>query len=334
MNMIRAALIFCCLIVPAVTLSQEPLSEEDAILILRRAEVTITNTGASITIREVADKGTLDALRSLPRLATVSIRSTDPHKVLAALPDLPTVKRVNIDGGKVLKDEHLANLSRLPNLTSAFLDMPLLTDAGLSHLATHKDLKELRLTRTAVTKQGVDKFYETSPKCIVTGVSPPTEAQGSKVVDAAVLAKSLDATKLLARVGIEVVYQKSRRRSAVRIAKKGLTKESLAPLRDIHDLETVIISTNAPLVLLRLPELPQVTSVGLVDVEDADLVGLSRFPNLTSLSVTSRHITADSLKHFEPFKHLQTLMLDGANLSNADVEAFKTAMPKCEIHRR
>jgi hypothetical protein len=68
--------------------------------------------------------------------------------------------------GSSVTDAGLAKLAMLPKLNVLWLDgNTRVTDAGLDHFAKCKELTNLYLSKTGVTKAGVEKLAKALPNC-------------------------------------------------------------------------------------------------------------------------------------------------------------------------
>ena len=70
-----------------------------------------------------------------------------------------------------------------------------------------------------------------------------------------------------------------------------------------------------------------------VDATDAELIRLSEFRRLKSLSLRGTKITDAGLQHLKGLTQLQTLDLRGTNASIKGIENLQQALPNCEIIR-
>jgi Leucine-rich repeat (LRR) protein len=113
------------------------------------------------------DKG-LKALQPLAKLKRLNLYTTKiTDKGLAVLKDFKSRKTLiwlNIDKCS-LTDEVIPFLFPLENLEWLHLGRTRLTDAGLAGLTKIKTLKEVSVTNTNVTLEGVKKFHSVLPEC-------------------------------------------------------------------------------------------------------------------------------------------------------------------------
>lgn len=77
-----------------------------------------------------------------------------PAEIFALLRQVTTMRELNL-GGVRLKDEDLAVIATLRNLTVLHLDNTPITDAGLEHLGALENLIALNLFGTAITDAGL-----------------------------------------------------------------------------------------------------------------------------------------------------------------------------------
>ena len=143
------------------------LTEEEAILALRRAGVNVgkTDSGFIVGINPNSDDAPAEVfknLRFLKDLREIAIHSTRVDERLALLADLPGVTHMTIYNNATDKGlKHLSKHTQMKVLRIHLCEK--VSDAGLIHFQTLTRLEELSLTGTKVTKQGINKLYKFLP---------------------------------------------------------------------------------------------------------------------------------------------------------------------------
>ena len=105
----------------------------------------------------------------------------------------------------------------------------------------------------------------------------------------------------------------------------------LAPHR-VQSLWLKRIDNLAPL-LAALPDYDNLEELALIhqDLRDSQLQSLTKMPNLKTLKILRSYLTPASSKYFQKMPRLRSLILDHRDWSAGQREAFKKALPDCNV---
>jgi hypothetical protein len=162
--------VLCYMTFDAVIARADDPSHEEAVLALRREGVEIgqTSFGYLAKFDSKSDKAPIEVFKNLQFIKglnefVISTEKADDR--LARIASLPNLKFISIYWH--VSDQGLKHLSEHTDLKILRIhDASKVTDAGLVHLQALKNLESLKLLRTKVTKQGIDKLYKHLPKCL------------------------------------------------------------------------------------------------------------------------------------------------------------------------
>ena len=213
-----------------------------------------------------------------------------------------------------LADESFAYYQGMKNLvkfhagltTLAWLDIG---DKGVENLAPLTQLKSLRLDNTTIK----------DPKCFEALVNLEYLDLG----DAYVLDHSLAPLanmKKLRRLDL----------TGTLVTDEGL--KYLSGLTDMEDLNLygVKVTDTGVQYLSKLTKLRSLNLLG-AQITDASADVLAKFTELRELMLYRSHISDAGLAKLRKLKNLETLDLRYSGVSPSGVEAFKAAVPKCEV---
>jgi hypothetical protein len=212
--------------------------------------------------------------------------------------------------GKNLTARGLQYVSDLPGLQFVYLETPPVRDSDLEHLTPLRGLKQLRLTFTAVTGEGLSHLPSTLPRLWLDG-SPITD-EGLRHLRhmTALVSLSLDKTQI-SNAGLEHLHSLPM-----------LTTLSLRGTR-IGDsgLETLCALTS----IERL-------NLSQTRVTDAGLVYLKDLPSLNFLSLAGTQLTDESVVHLKAMATLKYLDLEETVLSEDAVSELRAALPMTKVY--
>jgi hypothetical protein len=205
---------------------------------------------------------------------------------LAAVDELGDLLFLTLDSTDI-SDVGLMHMASLKNLNSLSLMKTRITDAGVAHIAGLRNLRTLMLNGTDITDSGLEHLTELTELRYL--FLSDTQMDGSGL-------QSLDKlTKL-----------------------------------EMLCLSNSLVDDNA---LVHLAKLNGLTSLSLrkTRITDAGLQHLAALTNLVSLDLSDTKITDQALANLEGMKHLESLGLSGAGLTKESVETLQKALPQTKI---
>lgn len=212
-----------------------------------------------------------------------------------------TIKNLTISG-KTITDETLALLTGLVELEQLSTDGIQLTDAGYKHFAAFQKLKSLAFFHPAFRSK---------------------EFTGSGLV-------SLKALPKLERL----TFAGSTAGDVAMDAIGQLTQ--LKEFRTWHTAQTqagngnLVKLTNLTALRIgqRLPEWGKDTPISF---DESTMVTIAQIKTLESLELTEARLSAKMIPQLQALPKLARLKIETVDISAADVEAIKAALPKCKV---
>jgi hypothetical protein len=214
-----------------------------------------------------------------------------------------TIKDLTISG-KTITDDTLALLTGLTNLERLSSDGIQLTDDGYKHFAAFQKLKSLSFFHPAFRSE---KF--TGSGLVHLKALPKLERltfAGSTAGDAA----------------LEAIGQ--------------LTQ--LKEFRTWHTAQTQAGNAHLiklPLTALRIGQrLPSWGKDSPISFDESTMETLAQIKTLESLELTEAHLSAKIIPHLKALPKLTKLKIETVDISTADVEAIKAALPNCKVDHK
>ncbi len=211
-----------------------------------------------------------------------------------------TIKDLTISG-KTITDETLALLTGLTELERLSTDGIQLTDDGFKRFAAFQKLKSLSFFHPAFRSE---KF------------------QGSGLAHLKALSKLEKLTFAGSTAGdlaLEAIGQ--------------LTQ--LKEFRTWHTAQTQAGNTHLlklPLTALRIGQrLPEWGKDAPASFDESTLATIAQIKTLESLELTETRLTAKIVSHLKSLPNLNKLRIETVDISVADVDAIKAALPKCKV---
>jgi hypothetical protein len=208
---------------------------------------------------------------------------------------LPGLKTLSFSAG--LTDASLALLSGLPALESLQSNLGTYTDDGMKSLAPLRTLKILKLFHPPKTFTG-------------TGLAHLAELpEFERLTVAGSLAFGDEGMAAVAKLG---------RLREFRTWHAGQTIEGVKRLTDLKGLRSLTLGQ-------RLAYKPPCT------VSDETMAVLAELVSLESLQLEEARLSVDALKQLQKLPALKTLLLQGIELSESDLERLRSELPKTEL---
>jgi WD40 repeat protein/serine/threonine protein kinase/Leucine-rich repeat (LRR) protein len=257
----------------------------------------------------ISDEG-LRQLRGIPNLKELILESPQVTEAgLAHLKDLPLTKlivaRMQVTDAGV---EHVASLKQLQSLD---LTDNKITDTGLEHLESLENLQELYINGTKVTAAGVARLQKALPDCEIVwdGDDDPHLAL---------------AFWMFGRGGSVSVEVPNDPRWDKHKELRSIDELPDKPF-SIHDADLRQGESTTDAVLARFGELASGIQVRSVDlsgtaITDAGLTHLARVTSLEELGLSSTFVTDAGLIHLREMKNLKRLSLDGIKITGDGVK--------------
>ncbi len=266
----------------------------------------------------VTDAG-LNHLRSIPELRILHVDTPGVHDAGArALLDrneirllrrtdrqraLEIIRAVGVslqDNHLNLKDAHISNdwlscLCHFPELQSLDLDGTSISDAGLKHLYTLKNLRLLNLHDTRVTDQGVVALEKAIPNLLTVNRLTDLEARQMR----------LEREIRLRHGRMEIKrFRSGQPRIIVYFSASDITTKQLSTVKCfdvVHELSLA----------------------GLRQIDDEGIGRLENATQLQSLNLRRTSVTGKGLKSISKLKEIQKLMLAETRLVNSELVHLK-----------
>jgi hypothetical protein len=211
-----------------------------------------------------------------------------------------TIKDLTISG-KTITDDTLALLTGLTELERLSSDGIQLTDNGFKHFAAFRKLKSLSLFHPAFRSEGFTGSGLAHLKAL-----PKLE-------------KLTFAGSTAGDVALEAIGQ--------------LTQ--LKEFRTWHTAQSQAGNTHLlklPLTALRIGQrLPEWGKDSPVSFDESTLATIAQIKTLESLELTEARLTAKIVSHLKSLPNLTKLRIETVDISVADVNAIKAALPKCQV---
>jgi hypothetical protein len=214
-----------------------------------------------------------------------------------------TIKDLTISG-KTITDDTLALLAGLTELERISSDGIQLTDDGYKHFAAFQKLKSLSLFHPAFRSENFTGSGLAHLKAL-----PKLE-------------KLTFAGSTAGDVAIEAIGQ--------------LTQ--LKEFRTWHTAQTQAGNAHLlklPLTALRIGQrLPSWGKDSPVSFDESTLATLAQIKTLEALELTEARLSAKIISHLQALPKLTKLRIETVDISLADVEAIKAALPNCKVDHR
>lgn len=213
------------------------------------------------------------------------------------------VQRLSLAGSAV-RDDDLAHLAKLEQLTELGLSGTQVTDAGLRHLAPLRRLARLEIQGSAISLAGVvSLFVEHQERTLVEALRALGLAQG-------------DAEGRL--VSIDV--------AGTTLGDAELRHLGLQPtLRELHLAATQV--TDAGLAALGPQPALERLFLAKCPITDEGLRHLGHCPRLTMLNLVGTRVTSAGLEHLAQLSELRHLLITDLKLTPAAVDRLKSLRP-------
>lgn len=203
--------------------------------------------------------------------------------------------------GKTITDETLALLTGLTELERLITDGIQLTDDGFKHFAAFQKLKSLSFFHPAFRSEGFTGSGLAHLKAL-----PKLE-------------KLTFAGSTAGDVALEAIGQ--------------LTQ--LKEFRTWHTAQTQAGNTHLlklPLTALRIGQrLPEWGKDSPSSFDESTLATIAQIKTIESLELTEAQLTAKIIPHLKALPKLTKLRIESVDISIADVDAIKAALPKCQV---
>jgi hypothetical protein len=212
--------------------------------------------------------------------------------------------------GKNLTARGLQYVSDLPSLQFLYLETPPVSDADLKPLGQLRGLRQVRLTFTAVTGEGLSHLPPTLSRLWLDG-SPITDEGLRHLQHMTVLVSlSLNETQI-SDTGLEHLHS--------------LPMLSMLSLRDtrIGDSGLETLSNLSSIERLDLSQ---------TRITDAGLGRLRNLPSLHYLSLAGTHLTNDVVGHLKAIGTLKYLDLEGTALGEEALDELRAALPMTQVY--
>jgi serine/threonine protein kinase len=299
-------------------------------------------TGVHFSQSPVGD-AVLSELPKLPSLVSITLHEC-PNLTDASLGHFRECKNVahlNLQGSPRFTDDGLKHFQGVRSLRTLYLGGPQVSNAGLALLKDSKELTVLDLAGCgAVDDEGLAHFKDCKSLKIL-------RLLGTAATDA-VLADFADCRQLawLSLDGRQVTDAGLARlksyEALTRLDLEGdaLTDDGLANVNDLKPLKDLALA-HAPRItdagVARLTVAPRLTRFVLNDcpkVTDAGLAPFREAKSLTYLALAScPKVTDEGLRPFEGCVGLIYADLTNSGVTDAGVERFARALPRCRIKR-
>lgn len=275
--------------------------------------------------------------------AIVEVRFAGPAVdpvVLAMLPELPALRSVVLAGTDA-NDAALVPLGRIATLTNLDLrDCPV-SNAGLAHLASLRNLAALRLSgksgKTTVDDAGMEHVAKlTALRAVMLDFLWVSEVG---LATLAPLAKLEDLTLAQSLVGDEAlpVIARFPALKRLRLAKTTITAEGLADLEKLDQLADLDVSECVSIDDAALGPIGKLTSLERlnlwrVPVGDAGIAHLAPLVKLRWLNLDNTQLTDTGLTALADMQALAFLHVGSTAVSNAGIDRLAALPALREVH--
>ncbi len=214
---------------------------------------------------------------------------------------LKTLKSLSISG-KDLNDQQLRMLSGLVNLESIMINGTVLTDDGYKHFTAFPKLKKLSI-------------FHPSRKLEAFNGSGLSHLKEIPALEALTFAGATAGDEALEAVGQLTQLQSFREWHNTE------TSDGLKHLTKLKNLKSIRLGQ-------RLPSWGKDTPASF---DNDSIAILAKIPSLESIELTEARLNYDAVVQLKDLPNLKKLIIGQVDISEADVEKLRTAMPNVEI---
>lgn len=214
---------------------------------------------------------------------------------------LKTLKSLSLSG-KDLNDEQLKMLSGLKDLESIMINGSVLTDEGYRHFTAFSKLKKLSI-------------FHPSRKLEAFNGSGLAHLKAMPELDSLTFAGATAGNEALEAVGQLTQLESFREWHNTE------TSDGLKHLAKLTNLKSVRLGQ-------RLPDWGKDTPASF---DNDSIAILAKMPSLESIELTEARLNYDAIVQLKDLPNLKKLIISQVDVSEADVEKLKAAMPSVEI---
>jgi serine/threonine protein kinase/Leucine-rich repeat (LRR) protein len=260
----------------------------------------------------------LKQLKAAPRLVELSLSDTKiTDEGLVHLKPLEELTRLDLSHNNI-QGRGLDQLARMSRLTQLNLSRTAITDQALARLRPLTKLRWLLVSDTALSDLGIEQLKDFPALEEIdlrnTGLSP------------SLYNRLVEGNRSLKDVKWD--GEDEQRAVANRLLDKGATLALLGAGDGDPPLGGVKTRNALPAGRIRVKEVDLSTGV---EFRDDDLKQLVNLIDLESLNLVTVNITQAGMTHLQGLRSLKRLHLAARRVPPAVLEAFKQAMPQCEV---